>query len=142
MALKKNFRAKYLNDVIFNCVMRGAEKMADSRFSSSGSGSTSTTSTDAQGTSSDCELRSMSLLERLRASSPSELGRKRKIDANPPPPKGKKRLTQNVRKFDPISVQPSQRVNEFPGEELSESSGKLCCKACREIALVIHCLTL
>ena len=72
--------------------MRGVEKMADSRFSSSGS--TSTTSTDAQGTSSDCELRSMSLLERLRASSASELGRKRKIDANPPPPKGKKRLTE------------------------------------------------
>ena len=46
--------------------------MADSRFSSSGSGSTSTTSTDAQGTSSDCELRSMSLLERLRAPSASE----------------------------------------------------------------------
>ena len=75
--------------------------MADSRFSSSGSGSTSTTSTDAQGTSSDCELHSMSLLERLRASSApsaSELGRKRKIDANIPPLKGKKRSTQNVRK--------------------------------------------
>ena len=40
----------------------------------------------------------MSLLERLRAPSASELGRKRKIDANPPPPKGKKRSTQNVRK--------------------------------------------
>ena len=40
----------------------------------------------------------MSLLERLRAPSASELGRKRKIDANPPPPKGKKHSTQNVRK--------------------------------------------
>ena len=72
--------------------------MADSRFSSSGSGSTSTTLTDTQGTSSVCELHSMSLLERLRTPSASELGRKRKIDANSPPPKGKKRSTQNMRK--------------------------------------------
>ena len=50
-----------------------------------------------------------------------ELGRKQKIDANPAPPKGKKRSTQNSMKFDPKSVRPSHCVNEFPGEELSES---------------------
>ena len=33
--------------------------------------------------------------ERLRAPSASELDRKRKIDVNPTPPKGKKRLTQS-----------------------------------------------
>ena len=64
----------------------------------------------------------MSLLERLCAPSASELGRKRKIDANPAPPKGNKYLTQNWRKFDPKSVRPSQCVKEFPVEELSESS--------------------
>ena len=38
----------------------------------------------------------MSLLERLRAPSASELGRKRKIDANPAHPKGKKRSTRRT----------------------------------------------
>ena len=54
--------------------------------------------TDAKGacsastTSSDCESRPIvSLLERLCAPSASELGRKRKIDANPAHLKGKKR---------------------------------------------------
>ena len=89
--------------------------------SSSSKGSTR----DAQGgstTSSDCESHPIvSLLERLWAPSASELGRKRKIDANPAPPKGKKHSTQSLRKFDPKSVRPSQRVNEFCGEKLSES---------------------
>ena len=61
-----------------------------------------------------CECESspiVNLLERLRAPSASELGRKRKIDANPAPPKGKKRSTQNLRKFDPKSVRPSQAVS-------------------------------
>ena len=47
--------------------------------------------------SSDCESRPIvSLLERLRAPSASELGRKRKIDANPAHPKGKKRSTRRT----------------------------------------------
>ena len=74
----------------------------------------------------------VSLLERLRVPTVSELSRKRRIDANPPPPAGKKRSTQTVRKFDPQSVRPSQRANEFPGEQLVESAGKLFCRACRE----------
>ena len=45
---------------------------------------------------------------------------------------GKKRSTQTVRKFNPQSVQPLQRANEFPGEQLVESAGKLFCRACRE----------
>ena len=76
--------------------------------SSSSNGSTQGSTTDTQvacsssTTSSECESRPIvSLLERLCAPSTSELARKRKIDANPPPPKGKKRSTQNVRKFDP-----------------------------------------
>ena len=45
----------------------------------------------------------VSLLERLCAPSASEFGRKRKIDANSAPAKGK-RSTQNLRKFDLKSV--------------------------------------
>ena len=55
------------------------------------------TLSSASTTSSDCESRPIvSLLERLRAPSASELGRKRKIDANPAHPKGKKRSTQRT----------------------------------------------
>ena len=59
--------------------------------------------TDAKGacsastTSTDCESRPIvSLLERLHAPSASELGRNRKIDANPAHPKGKKRSTRRT----------------------------------------------
>ena len=73
----------------------------------------------------------VSLLERLHAPTVSELRRKRKIHANPPPV-GKKRSTQVVRKFDPQSVRPLQRVNKFLGEQLVESAGKLFCRSFRE----------
>ena len=73
----------------------------------------------------------ISFLERLHAPTVSELSRKRKIDANPPPV-GKKCSTQMLRKFDPQSVRPLQWANEFPGEQLVESAGKLFCRACRE----------
>ena len=73
----------------------------------------------------------ISLLERLHAPTVSELSRKRKNDANPPPV-GKKCYTQTVRKFDLQSVRPLQRANEFPSEQLVESAGKLFCRACRE----------
>ena len=67
----------------------------------------------------------------MHAPTVSELSRKRKIHANPPPV-GKKRSTQTFRKFDPQSVWPLQRANDFPGEQLVESAGKLFCRACRE----------
>ena len=70
--------------------------MAESRSSSSG-----TTATLIACSSSEGE--SHSLVSKLRAPTASELGRKCKIDANPPP-KGKKRSTQNVRKFHPKTV--------------------------------------
>ena len=61
--------------------------------SSSSNGSTQGSTTDTQvacsssTTSSECESHPIvSLLERLRAPSTSELARKRKINANPPPP--------------------------------------------------------
>ena len=56
-----------------------------------------------------------SLLDRLRCLVKSDLGRKRKIHANPPPPVGKKCSTSPVvRKCDPQSIRPSQRVGKFP----------------------------
>ena len=75
-------------------------KKKDSRFTVSSRNSNGPTM-DIQGTcsssttSKDCEsCPIMSLLERLHVPSASELGRKRKIDANPVPPKGKKCSTQ------------------------------------------------
>lgn len=89
---------------------------SESSFCSSSSGSTS----------------SSTILDKLRSPRISDLSRKRKILSNPPPPIGKKRSTTAVRKFDPKSVRPSDRVSEFPGEHLSQSAGRLFCKACRE----------
>ena len=78
-----------------------------------------------------------SLLDKLRAPRPSDLGRKRCVHANPPPV-GKKRSRQGAiaGKHDPKTVSPTQRAREFPGEHLTVSAGKLFCKACRE------CLTI
>ena len=81
----------------------GAEKqMADSHSIVSNS-SSNWSMMDAKGacsastTSSYCESCPLvSLLERLRALSASEMGRKRKIDANPAPPKWKKHSTRKT----------------------------------------------
>ena len=72
------------------------------------------------------------LLSKLRCPRTSELTRKRKVVRNYPP--GKRRSsTSSVRgASDPKSVTPSQRVTEFPNENLSVSNGKLFCLACRE----------
>ena len=65
--------------------------------SSNGSTTDAKGGCDASTTSSDCESRPIvSLLERLHAPSASELGRKRKIDANPAHLKGKKHSTQRT----------------------------------------------
>ena len=72
----------------------------------------------------------VSLLDRLRAPTTSELSRKRKVLSNPP--KGKKRSSGSCGLKTKVNVHPSVRVSEFPGEELSVSMGKLFCKACRE----------
>ena len=76
--------------------MQKKREKKDSRFTVSSSNSNGPT-TDVQDacssstTSNDCDsCPTMSLLERLRVPSASELGRKRKMDANPAPPKGKK----------------------------------------------------
>ena len=71
----------------------------------------------------------VSLLDRLKSPKLSELSRKRKVLTNPPV--GKKR-SSGRRCFNDPKVQPSQRIKEFPEEELTASAGRLFCKACRE----------
>ena len=75
-----------------------------------------------------------SVLDKLKSPPLSALSRKRKILSNPPPV-GKKRSTGVRGKNDP-GVPPSKRVSEYPQEPFSVSSGKLFCKACREILSV------
>lgn len=99
---------------------------------------TSSTGAATSGCESDNESStstSLSLLERLRAPRPSDLGRKRSIHVNKPPIGKKRSLCGGAGaagKHDPKSMSPSQRVNKFPGENLTVSAGKLFCRACRE----------
>ena len=76
------------------------------------------------------QTQSSSLLSRLRAPQPAEIGRKRSIHRNYPP-KGK-RPSKGRGNFDPKTVTPAQRVSEFRNECLCVSAGKLFCQACRE----------
>ena len=72
----------------------------------------------------------VSLLDRLKSPTTSNLPRKRKVLCNPP--SGKKRSSGSFALKDP-NVPPSARVKEFPNEELTVNSvGRLFCKACRE----------
>ena len=78
---------------------------------------------------------SVSLLDRLRAPPCSALARKRKVGVNVSPPIGKKRSSGQALKapYVPKGVTPSQRVSEFPQEQLVVAAGRLFCKACKEI---------
>ena len=61
----------------------------------------------------------LTLLDRLKSPTLSDLARKRKLASNPAnPPKGMKRGKGAV-SHEPQSVTPSQRMREFPGENLS-----------------------
>ena len=71
-----------------------------------------------------------SFLATLHCPQPATIARKRKVAINPPP-RGKRRSAARGT-FDPKSVTPSQRVREFPDEQLTVSAGKLFCQACRE----------
>ena len=84
--------------------------------------------------SSSLSTKTVSLLDRLRAPTPSTLARKRKIGVNSAPPKGKKRASGLVLKaaYVPKGITPSQRASEFSGEQLVVSAGKLFCRACKE----------
>ena len=74
--------------------------------------------------------RAVSLLDRLKSPTASDLSRKRKVHCNPPT--GKRRSSGRHGMKEP-KIKPSHRVSEFPDEELSVSAvGRLFCKACRE----------
>ena len=76
------------------------------------------------------ESGTISLLDRLKSPTPSDLARKRKVHCNPPT--GKRRSSGRHGMKEP-KIKPSQRVSEFPNEELTVSAlGRLFCKACRE----------
>ena len=74
--------------------------------------------------------KSASLLEVLRAPKRSELARKRCVAHNLP--HDGRRVKAPKHSHDPKSVQPEQRVKEFPNECLTVSAKKLFCAACRE----------
>ena len=71
-----------------------------------------------------------SLLQRLRASRPSELARKRVIKSNPPI--GRKRCRGRC-DADPKSVTVTDRLKEYGGEGFVSSSSRLFCSSCREV---------
>ena len=99
-----------------------SEYSADNEVHVSGSCSTSTSTSTS---------RPSSIFDRLRVPPALSLARKRKIGVNPPPPKGKKRSSGQALKaaYVPKGITPSQRVSEFPGEQLVVSAGKLFCRA-------------
>ena len=77
------------------------------------------------------QKRAQSLLEVLKCPQSSTLARKRVITTNNPPT-GKRSCKSTNQSKAAASIKPQQRINEFKGERLCVSSGKLFCKACRE----------
>ena len=70
-----------------------------------------------------------SLLDKLRAPTQSETCRKRSLLVNPP--KGQNSSSGRHKLKEP-RVLPSERVKEFPNEDLTVSVGRLFCNSCRE----------
>ena len=72
----------------------------------------------------------VSILDRLKAPTPSDLHRKRKTKVNPPC--GKKRSTSSSSSSDPKRVTPIERVRQYPKEPFKVSNNRLFCYGCRE----------
>ena len=70
----------------------------------------------------------VSILDKLKSPTASDLHRKRKMKSNPP--HGLKRSTSSS--SEPKSVSPSQRVKEYPAEPFKVSNKRLFCYGCRE----------
>ena len=81
-------------------------------------------STDSDGETSSSSTQT--IFNCLRSPLSLELGRKRKVDRNPP------RRSRGLGANDPKSITPQQRVATFSGEYLTVSNNKLFCSACRE----------
>ena len=73
------------------------------------------------------------LVARLRSPTHSDLCKKRKVDAHPPP-LGREWVSGQAlhAKYVPKFITPAQRAREFPDEHLVVSVGKPFCRACKE----------
>ena len=93
----------------------------------SGSSSACASAFEDEGTTS--ESSEVSLLRVLRAPTASVLARKRKVSTNLP--RGAKR-SQGSSSSDPKRILSSDRVKQYPDQQLTVSAGKLFCHACGE----------
>ena len=81
-------------------------------------------------TASECSSSAVpSLLSKLKCPTASDLARKRRVASNPPT--GLKR-SKGKTVADPKTVVPSERVKQYPEENLKVSHNNLFCDACRE----------
>ena len=83
---------------------------------------------DCSTTTSDTGSSAQTILNSLKCP-PSLLATRRKTRSNPPIG-AKRRVVKAV--YEPKSVSPITRVDQFPGKELTVSNGVLFCSACRE----------
>ena len=72
----------------------------------------------------------LTLLDRLKSLTLSDLARKRKLASNPANPPKRMKRGKGAVSHEPRSVTPSQRMREFPGENLSV----LCIRK-----IILHC---
>ena len=72
----------------------------------------------------------VSLLDRLKSVSVTDIARPQKIKTNEPP--HGKRQCKGAVSSDPKGVSPQQRVREFTNASITVSHGHLFCTACRE----------
>ena len=93
-----------------------------------GPSATASTTSESELEQSRTDSTVSSLLDRLKSPTVSDLSRKTKVQTNPP--RGTKRGKGAVA-AEP-SVSPSDRIREFPDEQLSTVLSKLFCNACRE----------
>ena len=85
---------------------------------------------DSEEEASEDSSRAVSLLNRLKSPTASDLSRKRKVHCNPPM---EKRRSYGRHGMKEPKIKPSQRVSEFSNEEISVSAvGRLFCKVCHE----------
>ena len=92
-----------------------------------------------EGSTDIIQKKARSLMDVLKCPQPSSLVRKRVITKNNPPT-GKRRCKSTNDRKAATSIKPQQRVEEFKGENLCVSGGKLFCNACREELTLYPCL--
>lgn len=74
----------------------------------------------------------LSILDKLKPPTVSDLHRKRKTKTNTPATRVRRKGSASSSSSDPKSISPSQRVREHPDEPFKLSQGKLFCYGCRE----------